>query len=210
MKCLFIDTSHNLLSIAVTDNDKVLSKAVYKATNEHSKYAMMGIKKIFKKSGLEPNDIDKILVINGPGSFTGIRIGVTIAKIYAWALNKKVIPISTLKAYALSYTNYDYYVSVLNARRGFVYAGIYDKDYNNVIEEEYINIKELNKLIDNLKGSIVIMGDIDINKKIKTKMIKLDIPRVIRYYIDKLSINAHSLNPNYLKKVEAEEKLGNI
>ena len=122
MKCLFIDTSYSLLSLALVEDDKVIAETSYDSMNEHSKYTMMGIDKIFKESSMEPHEVDKIMVVNGPGSFTGIRIGVTIAKVYAWALNKKVIPISTLKAYALSNSGYDYYISVLDARRDVIFS----------------------------------------------------------------------------------------
>lgn len=207
MKYLFIDTSSNLLTIAVLDDNKILDEYTYISENDQSKYAIFELDNMFNRLKMDPNDIDKILVVNGPGSFTGVRIGVTIAKIYAWSLNKSVIPVSTLKAYALSLDSSDYYTAVIDARRNHVYAGVYNNNYNEVLPESYIEIDKLKDFIKTLKGKISIMGNIDINNELKTYPVKLDVLKIVNYYKNDSSINAHKLNPKYLKKVEAEEKL---
>ncbi|HHT38408.1 MAG TPA: tRNA (adenosine(37)-N6)-threonylcarbamoyltransferase complex dimerization subunit type 1 TsaB [Mollicutes bacterium] len=206
MKSLFIDTSTKTLTIAILENNKLLSNKTSETTNEHSKYALDLLKKAFDETLIKPNEIEKIFVINGPGSFTGVRIGVTIAKTYAWALEKKLVPISSLFAHALSYDGYDYYVSLLDARRGFVYAAIYDREYNFILKEQYISIVELNGAIEKLNGSIIIIGDISINYSESSPLV-LDVPKIITHCKDYKTVPAHSLKPNYLKRVEAEEKL---
>ncbi|MDD3048757.1 MAG: tRNA (adenosine(37)-N6)-threonylcarbamoyltransferase complex dimerization subunit type 1 TsaB [Bacilli bacterium] len=205
MKYLFLDTSSDNLSVAIIDND-IIKERTLSATNNYSKHALVELETIFNEAKIEPIDINKLFVINGPGSFTGVRIGVTIIKTFAWSLNKPVIPISSLKAYAISLSDYDYYVSVIDARRESVYVGIYDKDYNSVVKEAYMSINEVNELISNLNGKVAITGNIDINSN-KTIPAKLDIMKIINYYKDNNNINAHELKPNYLKRVEAEEKL---
>lgn len=206
MKSLFIDTSNKILTIAVFDNDELLGVETSDIMNEHSKYAVDKMKKVFDKIKLKPNDINRILVVNGPGSFTGVRIGVTIAKTYAWSLNKEVIPISSLYVNALGYSAHDYYVSFLDARRGFVYASIYDKEYKPFLKEQYISIDELNSVINTLDGSVVQIGDVSINDN-ETKPIVLDLEKIIKYCKNKETVFSHALKPNYLKRVEAEEKL---
>ena len=148
------------------------------------------------------------MVVNGPGSFTGLRIGVTIAKTYSWSFNLKLIPISTLKAYALSYSNYNYYVSVIDARRNFVYASIYNSNYDELLKETYISINDLYEKIKDLKN-IKLIGNINI-KDINHTIPNLNIKNIYDYYKDEMGVNPHSLVPNYLKKVEAEEKLEGI
>lgn len=207
MKCLFLDTSSNSLLASILDDSKALSESYGISINEHSKNTLTEIERIFKEANIEPKDIDKLFVVNGPGSFTGIRIGVTIVKVYAWTLNKTVVPVSSLKAGAISNVGYDFYVSIIDARRDCVYAGIYDKEYNNVIDEVYISIEKLNTIINNLKGSIIIIGNININDKYTMIPAKLDSLKIVNYYKDNEGIIAHELKPNYLKKVEAEEKL---
>jgi len=206
MKYLFIDTATHDLTIALASDDKVISAATSNNTNEHSKYALVELEDVFKKAELKPDDIDKVLVVNGPGSFTGVRIGVTIAKTYAWALKKDIIPVSSLLAHALSYDEHDYYVSVLDARRESVYAAVYDRNYKEVLEEQYISIDKLYDFISTLKGDIIVIGDTNI-KNYENESIKIDVLKVINHYKEGQPVPAHSLNPRYLKLVEAEEKL---
>ncbi len=202
---LFIDTSTEYLTVALIKDDKVLKMSTM-PSSEHSKYAMIEIEKIFNDTEIDKKSVNKIMVTNGPGSFTGVRIGVTIAKTYAWACNINVIPVSTLKAYALSYNGYDYYVPYIDARRGFVYASIYDKDYNEILSDSYISLEDLLNKCDKL-SNIAFIG-----KSEKSEILpnKLDILSIYNYYKLEEGISPHALIPNYLKKTEAEEKFGDI
>ncbi len=203
MITLFIDTSTKNLIVALFKDDKLLESSCM-SSSEHSKYAMSKMDEIFKNNNIDPKDVNKIMVINGPGSFTGLRIGVTIAKIYAWALNIKVIPISTLHAYALSYSGYDYYVPYIDARRKYVFGAIYDKDYNVVLKDSYISLEDLLNKSKSLSNVAYIsdLGDALPND--------LDVENIYKFYKDEEGISCHSLLPEYLKKTEAEEKFGGI
>ncbi len=203
MTTLFIDTSSTYLNVSIIKDDELYEKHI-ECIKEHSKHTIRLIEELFNENNIKPIDIDSIMVINGPGSFTGLRIGVTIAKIYAWSYNIKLIPISTLKAYAISNSNSDYYVSVIDARRSFVYAGIYDGNYNNIIEDQYIKIEDLYDLIKNKNP--LLLGNINI-KDIEAKKVRINVMKLYNYYKDNTGINSHKLVPDYLKKVEAEEKL---
>jgi tRNA threonylcarbamoyl adenosine modification protein YeaZ len=206
MKYLFVDTSMHDLTIAISTEEELIGCTTSTYTNEHSKYALSQMKSVFTESSLKPEDIDKIIVVNGPGSFTGVRIGVTICKTYAWALKKEIIPISSLLTYALSYDGYKYYVCVINARRNFVYAAIYNEHYDNVLEQQYISIDKLNTIISSLDGSFIVIGDIDIVEN-KANPVRLNILKIVQYCKNKQAVEAHLLVPNYLKMVEAEEKM---
>lgn len=205
MITLLIDTSTKTLTIALFKDDVLLSKSSI-SSMEHSKYAMIEIEKIFKTTNTKPMLVNKIMVLNGPGSFTGVRIGVTIAKIYAWALQINVIPISTLKAYALSNEGYEYYVPLIDARRNFVYAGVYDKNYKSIINDSYISKIKLLNSVKELKNVLVI-GDSDLENYDVVEN-SLDVEKVYHYYKNNEGINPHLLNPIYLKETEAEEKMG--
>ena len=143
---------------------------------------------------------DKIFVVNGPGSFTGVRIGVTVAKTIAWALKIDLIPLSSLEFIASTQSDKKYLVPMIDARRGNVFAGIYDQELNNILPDELISYEQLSKKIDesyeqisyNLENSIKPNGDII---------------KVINKHLSDKSVNPHSLKPNYLKLTEAEEKL---
>lgn len=202
---LFIDTSTEYLTVALIKDDMVLKMSTM-SSSEHSKYAMIEIEKLFNDTGIDRKSVSKIMVTNGPGSFTGVRIGVTIAKTYAWACNINIIPISTLKAYALSYNGYDYYVPYIDARRGYVYAAIYDKNYNEVLNDSYISLENLLNKCESL-SNIAFIGKSD-KKEILPN--KLNVLNIYNYYKSEDGISPHALVPNYLKKTEAEEKFGDI
>lgn len=207
MITLFIDTSTNMLTVALIKEGIVLEESTV-SSSEHSKQTLPEIEKLFKNNNIDPKSVNKIMVTNGPGSFTGIRIGVTIAKTYAWACNINIVPISTLKAYALSLDNYDYYVPMIDARRGYVYAGIYDKEYNEVMDDTYISLDNLKEKTSNLSNILYISND-NI-KDTEVSNVKLNVQKIYDYYKNEEGINPHALMPNYLKKTEAEEKFGGI
>ena len=143
MISLFIDTSTANVSISIVKDGKILSIIQEGIPNEHSKYATSYVKRVIDDAGIDANDVDNIFVVNGPGSFTGVRIGVTIAKTYGYLINKNIIPVSSLKSLAISSNDKDIIMSVINANRNNYYVGIYDKDYNNLIDEQFVSSNRL-------------------------------------------------------------------
>lgn len=204
MITLFIDTSLSDVSIALLKDNKIISKIVKSIPNEHSKYALIYIEKVLKEANINPNEVNHIMVVNGPGSFTGIRIGLTIAKVYAYLLNIKVTLISSLKTLALSEEG-EYILSLIDARNNNYYLGLYDNNYNEVIEEHFSNIDEVNKLLEEYKN-IKIVSNSKINVEKYTKIEELDIEKIVTYYQDKEQVNAHQVLPNYLKLPQVLEK----
>lgn len=204
MITLFIDTSLSDVSIALLKDNKIISKIVKSIPNEHSKYALIYIVEVLKEANINPNEVNHIMVVNGPGSFTGIRIGLTIAKVYAYLLNIKVTLISSLKTLALSEEG-EYILSLIDARNNNYYLGLYDNNYNEVIEEHFSNIDEVNKLLEEYKN-IKIVSNSKINVEKYTKIEELDIEKIVTYYQDKEQVNAHQVLPNYLKLPQVLEK----
>lgn len=207
MITLFLDTSttkfivgiykdFNCLFLDIDDNNMDLSSKVLPKID----YAL-------KKCDLMLNDINKIIVVNGPGSFTGIRVGVTIAKTLAWTKNIDILTVSSLELLATTTTDKEYVVPLIDARRDCFFSGVY-LNGKNVLEDQYISkdklIEKIKKLtsIDNVCFvSYDNINDLDIN------IPKLNIEKLIKKYSKKKSLNPHLVNPNYLKRVEAEEKL---
>ncbi len=206
MRVLYIDTSSFFLYTGIVENDKLLIEYQEKLDNNLSKYAVKELDNMFKKVNLSPNDVDKIIVVDGPGSFTGIRIGITIAKTYAYALKKNITTISSLEAMAISNTGYDYYVPLIDARRGFVYGGIFNKEYKEIFPQSHVKLEIIKEKLKELDNYLIITNDkIDIQGE-KT-IYKPNIKKIVEKYKNKKNINPHSVNPNYLKLTEAEEKL---
>jgi len=125
MKILYIDTTTSYLYTGLVVDKKLVSEVKKDLGKDLSSYTLKEIDTMLKQNHLEPNDIDKIIVVNGPGSFTGIRVGVTIAKTYAYSLKKEIVTISSLEAMAISSKEDDIIkVPLIDARRGYVYGAI--------------------------------------------------------------------------------------
>lgn len=195
MKYLFIDTSANNLIIGIIENNKVIYCFNNSNVSQTSTKVMSVIDEAFAKTNMKVNDIDKIFVVNGPGSFTGIRVGVTVAKIIGYCLNIPIIPLSELELLATTKTNTKYNIPLLDARRGYVYGAIYDQDLNVYFNEEYILLSQLEK---EYPKDYTIIDGVNMN---------VDLLKIIKKHEFDQPINPHSLKPNYLKKTEAEENL---
>lgn len=208
MISLFLDTSSSNMIIGIYEDNKELYLDIEKNNNDLSEKLLPAIKKALESINKKINDIDSIYVVNGPGSFTGIRIGVTVAKTISWSLNKKINIISELELLASGDYDKKYIIPMIDARRNCVYAGIYDNNGNNVYRDSYISIEDLlikAKEISLLENFKFVSYD-EINLEYVEKP-NINILKLICKYKDVKSLNPHFVNPNYLKKTEAEEKL---
>ena len=204
MKILYIDTSSSYLYSAILDDTKILAEVKKEFGTSLSEESLPEIAKLFERANLKPKDIEKIIVVNGPGSFTGIRIGITIAKTYAWALNLDIITISALEAMSISCEEETNHVPVIDARRGYVFAGIFDKDSNVIFKPKHILIEELDKELEKLDNyTIISNNELDHYNNI----VKYDpnIFKIVERVKERESVNPHAVNPEYLKLTEAEE-----
>ena len=204
MISLFIYTSLVSVSISVVKDNKILSLIQKDIPNMHSIYATSFVKKALDEAHINAFDIDNIYVVNGPGSFTGLRIGVTIAKTYGYLINKYITPVSSLKAMALS-TNYSGLVmSIIPANKTNYYVAIFDEKYNIVKDEEFVSKTKLISLLNEYNPYIIGESNSTI-EDYKINKVNLDILKIINYYQDKEKINYHKLLPNYLKQPQAIE-----
>lgn len=203
MKYLYIDTSSSFLYAAILENDNIISKVCEDYGQSLSEIALPKIAAMFEESNINPKEIDKIIVVNGPGSFTGIRIGITIAKVYAWSLKIKITTISSLEAMAISNNSDKVKVPIINARRGYVYGAIYAND-KEILKPQHIKLEELQNKLRDINDYIYISNDefedIDNIEKYEPDFIK-----IVNKYKDKEEINPHLVNPEYLKLTAAEE-----
>ncbi len=200
---LFIDTATSRLIVGIYKDNKELYSENVEAYNDLSSRVLPTIKKICEEVNIKINDVDEIYVVNGPGSFTGIRVGVTIAKTLAWSLNKKIYTVSELQLQA-SAPKTKYIVPMIDARRGYVYAGVYNKNLKSIIKDQYIKLEELKNLVSEYGTDELTFVSYD---KFENAVVpEIDVERLLTKGKFK-EINPHNVNPNYLKKTEAEEKL---
>lgn len=203
MISLFLDSSDKRIIIAILKDNKIIDSIIEENDNHLSEKFLPLINNIINKNNYKIDDIDIIYVVNGPGSFTGIRIGVTTAKVIAWGLKKKIITISELELLATTETNKKYIVPYIDARRDFVYAGVYDKNLNKVFDDSHISIE---KLIDNIKNNIEDCEFVSYYSTLSNSILpNINIEKIVEKHKNDIGINPHNVVPNYLKKTEAEE-----
>ncbi len=222
MKVVGIETSCLIGNIAVCDGDTIVCKKTFGKNMNHGKEIVSSLESIFNEINWEPRDIDLIAVSIGPGSYTGLRIGVTCAKTLAYGLDKPVIDVPTLDVLVENVSDDDSKTicPVIDAKRKSVYACIYDRNKNRRITD-YLIISP-GSLIDMLPDSTLIFGDgvepykdIFAQKKITiSKDEKLGIADAVNVarlglqrYEQGERCEINSLVPLYLRKSEAEEKL---
>lgn len=204
MKILYIDTSSSFLYSAIYKNNTIISEVKEEYGQSLSEVTLPKIVEMFTNNNLSPKDVDKIIVVNGPGSFTGIRIGVTIAKVFAWTLKIPITTILSLEAMSISSETNSYHVPIINARRGFVFAAIYDEKQNCILKPQHIKITELRKELDKL-GDYEIISNDEFDEFNNIKKYNPNILKIVDYFKNKKEISPHAVNPEYLKLTEAEE-----
>lgn len=204
MRYLYIDTSSSYLYTAIVEDNILIDSIQEEYGQSLSEVALPKIVSMFNNNKLEARDIDKIIVVNGPGSFTGIRIGITIAKVYAWSLNIPITTISSLEAMAISSENQVVHIPMINARRGYVYAAIYDENQQELLKPQHIKQVELEKEYQKYPNREIITND-EFDNLEKVISYVPNMLKIVQRFKDKESINPHAINPDYLKLTEAEE-----
>lgn len=207
MRILYIDTSSSYLYAGIVTNRKLTSKVKKEFGHSLSEEALPSIVSLFEKENLSAKDIDKIIVVNGPGSFTGIRIGITIAKVFAWGLNIPITSVSALEAMSLSSTSDKLHVPIINARRNYVFGAIYSKDNNVILKPIHIKLEEL--LVELADEDYVFISNDEFDELKDIEPYNPDIEKIVNHFENKESINPHAINPEYLKLTEAEESKKN-
>ena len=202
MISLFLNTASNFLNIVLIKDKEVIDELYLKLDKDLSKEALFNIKKLIEKNNLSPNDIDEIICTRGPGSFTGLRIGVTISKVYSYFLNKDLYSISTLDCFATSVKG-KIIVPLIDARRGYVYGAIYDENYNVLMEEKYLKKEDLIKEAEKYNEDITYVSNDEFDDLDVVKY-KTNSSNLIKF-MHKRKENSMSFIPTYLKRTEAEE-----
>ena len=204
MRILYIDTSSSYLYAAIAEDSRLLCEVKKEFGTSLSEEALPEIVNLFTMTNLTAKEIDKIIVVNGPGSFTGIRIGITIAKVYAWSLNIPITTITSLEAMMLSSKASTAIVPMIDARRRYVFSAIYDENKEVILKPQHIKMDDLNKELEKLSNYTIITKD-ELEEYEDKEEYDPDILKIISYFKDKEPINPHAVNPDYLKLTEAEE-----
>ncbi|MFC4181910.1 tRNA (adenosine(37)-N6)-threonylcarbamoyltransferase complex dimerization subunit type 1 TsaB [Saccharococcus thermophilus] len=223
MKILAIDTSNVVMGIALVEDDVVRGEIVTNIKKDHSTRVMPAVQSLLKQCGVVPNELGLIAVAKGPGSYTGVRIGVTIAKTLAWALNIPIVGVSSLEVLAANGRYFSGLISpFFDARRGQVYTGLYRYDGEELvcIESDRIVLAEewANQLKARKEAVLFIGTDVALYKDLFQTQLgewahfapsSLQLPRPSELALlgkKKEREDAHAFVPNYIRLAEAEAK----
>lgn len=224
MKILAVDTSTMMSSISILENDIIIADSSINQKETHSEMLIPLIKRMLDDLKIKAGDIDLFAIAKGPGSFTGLRIGMTSLKAMAQALDKPIIGISTLKGMAYSILNDNYVLSIIDARGKRYFAGLY-KWNNRELEmkfEEIVEEQELEKRIQGL-DKLTIVGEairklpLSIKDASNIRLahpglnngISKNIAILAKEQFEKGEIDStFDIMPNYLRKSQAEISFG--
>ncbi|MED4228196.1 tRNA (adenosine(37)-N6)-threonylcarbamoyltransferase complex dimerization subunit type 1 TsaB [Neobacillus cucumis] len=224
MTILAIDTSNYVLGVALLEENQVLGEYITNLKKNHSVRIMPAIETLMRDCGRAPADLTKIVVAKGPGSYTGVRIGVTIAKTLAWTLNIPLVGVSSLEILAAGTGRYfDGYVSPLfDARRGQVYTALYQFQNGEVTaikQDQLVMLADWVVELQKMDKSILFVGNdlpihqVKIDEVLGAKAIFASVtehnPRPAELAAlgqEKPGEDVHSFVPNYIRLAEAEAK----
>ncbi|MGN7299393.1 tRNA (adenosine(37)-N6)-threonylcarbamoyltransferase complex dimerization subunit type 1 TsaB [Ferdinandcohnia sp. SAFN-114] len=221
MKVLAIDTSNYVLGVAIVDQEKVIGEVITNLPKNHSVRVMPTIEQLMEECGIKPKELDRIVVAMGPGSYTGVRIGVTIAKTLAWSLQIPLVGVSSLEVLAANGRHFNGSISpIFDARRGQVYTGLYryeEKRLTCVEEDKIILLADWLEELRKRETPVLFIGnDLVIHKEqIETDLEQFAYvapytdwnPRPSELAIlgmEKAPVDVHTFVPNYIRLAEAE------
>lgn len=188
MYTLYLDTHYNKIIIIIyKDEEKIVHKEM-ECNYNHSMNTMPKLIESLKEAKIAISDINEIIVCNGPGSFTGIRIGVTIAKTLAFTLNVPIKMISSLLLKAISFKHEE--VIIIEREKNGVFIAKFNEENDLIEDYKYLKNSEYKQLEDQING---------IDQK------EIDYLKLIQYAKKIEPTNPHLVNPLYVKKIEVQK-----
>ncbi|WP_144504790.1 tRNA (adenosine(37)-N6)-threonylcarbamoyltransferase complex dimerization subunit type 1 TsaB [Bacillus pumilus] len=223
MTILAIDTSNHTLGIALVKDSTVIGESITYLKKNHSVRAMPTVEALIKECGVAPSELSKIVVAKGPGSYTGVRIGVTIAKTLAWTLSIPISAVSSLETLAANGQYFDGWISPLfDARRGQVYTGLYmfeEGKIQEIKQDQNILLTDwLHELKKTGKPVLFLGQDVHLHEEsIRSILGETAViaegafhnprPSMLAFLgTDRPAEDVHQLVPNYIRMAEAEVK----
>jgi len=190
MNTLFISTYSELLTIGILLNGKITLIKEKISERSHSANLIPLIESVLSEKNIDINEINELIVINGPGSFTGVRLGVTVAKTLAFTLKIPIKTVTSIEALAVSDSNQDRKLVTINDNKG-----------------KYFGLFENNKLLSEIKyhSEAEFHNFHKENKYPLINVIKLDMEAIYDYVLDSNSLNPHEVKAVYIKTIEVEQ-----
>lgn len=211
MKLLAFDTSNQALSLAILEDEHLLAQTTLNIKKNHSITLMPAIDFLMNSLDMKPTVLDRIVVAQGPGSYTGLRIAVATAKTLAHTLKIELVGVSSLLALVPEQVE-GLVIPVMDARRNNVYAGFYQSG-QAVRPEAHLPLAEVLEMAGTADQPVTFVGETatfaeQIKDALPQAAIQSTLPdaaTIGRLGLDLQAQSIHDFVPNYLKRVEAEE-----
>lgn len=226
MKILAFDSSNQALTVAIIEDEEILTEQIINVKKNHSIQLMPAIDEALRQSKMSLDELDRIAVASGPGSYTGLRIAVTIAKSLAWSKDVDLVGVSTLKVLAANSLSGEnkLIVPLIDARRKNIYTALYSRNERGELiqleEDTHIAAEEWGIFLAEKYGdqSIELVGidakeflpifEEKLGDKIKLAPTSQHLPRASALALlarTEEIVDTHHFIPTYLKLAEAEE-----
>lgn len=224
MKVLAIDSSNYVMGVAVMNDGVIVGELITNLKKNHSIRLMPAIEDLLEEVSIKPNELDRIVVAEGPGSYTGLRIGISIAKTLAWTLNVPLVGVSSLEVLAQSGRYFDgAIVPFFDARRGQVYTSFFvqegghltrKSDDQIVLFEDWLkanketsekflfisnDLSNHRERIESILGEKAVFPPIS---SLNARPSELAVLGAVKEPVE----DVHSFKPNYVRMAEAEAK----
>lgn len=226
MHLLAFETSAKAASVALFDDQRLLGEQYQNTGLTHSQTLLVMAQTLLNQCDVTAQQIDAVAVANGPGSFTGVRIGAAAAKGFAWGRELPLYGVSTLEAMALGLGIYDGYVCpVMDARREQVYNALFYVNHGQMermTDDRAIALSDLKKELKNLEKPVFLVGDGSIlcYNTLKEDVPGLALPPEHKLHQRAIGVglaaleqirlgctgNAAEITPNYLRLSQAERE----
>ena len=211
MKIAAFDTSSKALTLAILEDETLLAQMTLNIKKNHSITLMPAIDFLMNSLDMKPTDLDRIVVAQGPGSYTGLRMAVATAKTLAHTLKIELVGVSSLLALVPEQVE-GLVIPVMDARRNNVYAGFYQSG-QAVRPEAHLPLAEVLEIAGAANQSVTFVGETtafteQIEAALPQAAIQSTLPdasTIGRIGLDLPAQSIHDFVPNYLKRVEAEE-----
>jgi tRNA threonylcarbamoyladenosine biosynthesis protein TsaB len=211
---LLIESSNEICSVALSQEKSIIQEKYINKPNSHSVYLAPFVNEVLNNARMSINELDGVVISDGPGSYTGLRIGSSLAKGICLGAGIPLMAVSTLKGLAQKalndYPSVDQAIALVDARRSDAYVGVYNQQLKPLIKEQFITINselkiEKSNAVVVGSGAMKFINELDVKKELKHS-------ESVLYAIDLLDeamlkwakqdfVDLTSYEPNYIKSV---------
>lgn len=211
---LLIESSNEICSVALSQEKSIIQEKYIDKPNSHSVYLAPFVNEVLNNATMSINELDGVVISDGPGSYTGLRIGSSLAKGICLGADIPLMAVSTLKGLAQKalndYPSVDQAIALVDARRSDAYIGVYNQQLKPIIKEQFITINselkiEKSNAVVVGSGAMKFINELDVKKELKHSESVLYAKDLLDEAMLKWAkqdfVDLTSYEPNYIKSV---------